>query len=304
MHAHSHGAGHQAAGTERRFLLSLALTGLILVAEIAGGLWTHSLALLSDAGHVALDLLALGMSYGALRLAARPADDRHTYGFHRWQVIAALVNGATLLLVAFGIFREAWSRLREPAEVLAGPMLIVAVVGLIVNLLVAFVLREHDHDDLNVRSAFLHVLGDALSSVGVIVAGVVMLLTGWTLADPLVSVLIGVIILAGSGRVLHEALHILVEGAPAGVTAGEVGRAIGAIAGVSNVHDLHVWTVSPGYVALSAHVVLADQRLAEAQRVQDDLRATLAGQFGIRHTTVQLECADCGQGIATCANGQ
>ncbi len=291
-------------GTERRFILSLALTGLILTAEVAGGLWTHSLALLSDAGHVALDLLALGMSFAALRIAARPADDRHTYGFHRWQVIAALVNGATLLLVAFGIFREAWVRLREPAEVLAGPMLVVAVIGLIVNLLVALVLREHDHDDLNVRSAFLHVLGDALSSVGVIGAGVVMLLTGWTLADPLVSVLIGAIILAGSGRVLREALHILVEGAPAGVTAGEVGRAISAIAGVSNVHDLHVWTVSPGYVALSAHVVLADQRLAEAQRVQDDLRAALVERFNIRHTTVQLECADCGQGIATCANGQ
>ncbi|MCX6029690.1 MAG: cation diffusion facilitator family transporter [Chloroflexi bacterium] len=291
-------------GTERRFILSLALTGLILTAEVAGGLWTHSLALLSDAGHVALDLLALGMSYAALRLAARPADDRHTYGFHRWQVIAALVNGATLFLVSFGIFREAWIRLREPAAVLAGPMLVVAIVGLVVNLLVALVLREHDHDDLNVRSAFLHVLGDALSSVGVIIAGVVMLLTGWTLADPLVSVLIGAIILAGSGRVLREALHILVEGAPAGVTAGEVSRAISAIAGVSNVHDLHVWTVSPGYTALSAHVVLADQRLAEAQRVQDDLRAALAARFGIRHTTVQFECADCGQGIATCANGQ
>lgn len=304
MAVHTYAAGRSTTGTERRFILSLTLTGLILVAEIIGGLWTHSLALLSDAGHIALDLLALGMSYGALRLAARPADDRHTYGFHRWQVIAALVNGATLLLVAFGIFREAWLRLRQPAEVLAGPMLAVAVVGLVVNLLVALVLREHDHDDLNVRSAFLHVLGDALSSVGVIVAGVVMLLTGWTLADPLVSVLIGAIILAGSGRVLREALHIMAEGAPAGVTAGEVARTISAIAGVAGVHDLHVWTVSPGYVTLSAHVVLADQRLTEAQRVQDNLRATLADRFGIRHTTVQLECADCGQGIATCANGQ
>jgi cobalt-zinc-cadmium efflux system protein len=303
LHTHSTNEKNHTIGTERRFVLSLALTSLILVAEVCGGLWTGSLALLSDAGHVALDLLALGLSYAALRVAARPASHRYTYGFHRWQVIAALVNGVTLFLVAFGIFREAWTRLRTPAGVLAGPMLIVAVVGLAVNLGVALVLREHDHADLNVRSAFLHALGDALSSVGVIIAAAIILLTGWTAADPLVSVLIGLIILAGAGRLLREALHILAEGAPAGVTAAEVGRAMNAVRGVSDVHDLHIWTVSPGYVALSAHVVLDDQRLAEAQRVQDDLRQTLAERFSIRHTTVQFECVNCGQGITTCANG-
>jgi cobalt-zinc-cadmium efflux system protein len=295
---------HDSHQLERRFILSLALTGLILVAEVAGGLLTGSLALLSDAAHILLDILALAMSYAALRLAARPPDDRHTYGFHRLQVLAALANGATLALVAFGIFREAWIRFHQPAPVLAGPMLAVAVIGLAVNLAVALVLREHDRHDLNVRSAFLHVLGDALSSVGVIAAGVVILLTGWTLADPLVSVLIGLIILAGSGRVLRESLHILVEGTPAGMTAAQVGQVMGQAPGVSEVHDLHIWTVSPSYAALSAHVVLADQSLAQAQSVQNSLRQLLADRFSITHTTIQFECANCGQGATTCTNGR
>jgi len=288
--------------TERRFVLSLALTGLILVAEVIGGLWTGSLALLSDAAHVFLDVFALGMSYVALRLAALPADDRHTYGYHRLQVLAALGNGATLLLVAFEILREAWERFRNPAPVLVGPMLVVAVVGLIVNLVVAFVLREHDHHDLNVRSAFLHVLGDALASIGVIGAGIVIALTGWTMIDPLVSVLIGAIILAGSGRVLRESVHILVEGMPEGLTATEVAEAMSQVEGVGEVHDLHVWTVSPGYLALSAHVVLADQPLSQSQSVMDGLKQTLAERFGIRHTTIQFECTSCGQGAVMCHN--
>jgi len=256
----------------RRLVFALILTGLILAAEIAGGLWTGSLALLSDAAHVFLDLLALGTSYIALRLATLPPDDRHTYGFHRLQVLAALANGATLLLVALGIFREAWERFSHPTAVLAGPMLIVAVIGLAVNLAVALVLRRHDHHDLNVRSAFLHVLGDALSSAGVIVAGVVILLTGWSWVDPLTGVLIGLIILAGSGRVLREAVHILSEGMPGRLTASQVAEAMRRVAGVREVHDLHVWTITPGYAALSAHVVLTDQALSQTQEVMAGLK--------------------------------
>lgn len=295
---------HDTRPMARRFVWSLILTGLIFVAEVVGGLWTGSLALLSDAAHIFMDILALAMSYAALRVATWPADERHTYGYHRWQVIAALANGATLLVVALGIFREAWHRFQEPTPVLAGPMLVVAVVGLVVNLIVALVLKDHDHHDLNVRSAFLHVLGDALSSVGVILAGAVILFTGWTWVDPLVSALIGAIILLGAGRVLREALHILVEGAPEGMTMAQVQPAIQAIPGVSDVHDLHIWSVSPGYVALSAHVVLADGSFADAQNVQSRIRSLLAERFGIHHTTVQLECAHCGQGIVTCANGR
>jgi len=296
MHNHT-------SSTGQRFVLSLILTGAILLAEVAGGLWTGSLALLADAAHVFLDLFALGLSYIALRLAALPPDDRHTYGFHRLQVLAALANGATLLLVAFEIFREAWERFRSPAPVLAGPMLIVAVVGLVVNLLVALVLRQHDHHDLNVRSAFLHVLGDALASVGVIGAGVVILFTDWTWADPLISVVIGLIILLGSGRVLRDSVHILAEGVPRGLTASQVAERMSQVAGVAEVHDLHVWTVSPGYVALSAHVVLADQALSQAQEVMAGLKRVLADEFGIEHTTIQFECQSCGQGPVVCVNG-
>ena len=296
QHTHHHRIEH-------RLVLSLVLTGLILAAEVVGGLWTGSLALLSDAAHVFLDVFALGMSYVALRLATLPPDDRHTYGFHRLQVLVALANGATLLLVAFEIFREAWERLHHPAPILAGPMLVVANVGLVVNLVVALVLREHDHHDLNVRSAFLHVLGDALASVGVIAAGAIILATGWQWVDPLAGVLIGLIILAGSGQVLRESVHILAEGMPEGITATQVAEAMGQVPEVEEVHDLHVWTVSPGYVALSAHVVLGDQSLSQAQGVMDGLKQVLAGKFDIKHTTIQFECESCAQGAVVCVNG-
>ena len=291
---------HEAHSIQHRFVLSLALTSLILVAEVLGGLWTGSLALLSDAAHVFLDVLAQGMSYMALRLASLPADERHTYGFHRLQVLAALVNGATLLLVALGIWREAWSRFFHPQPVLAGPMLVVAVVGLVANLVVALVLREHDHDDLNVRSAFLHVLGDALASVGVIVAGGIIALTGWAPADPLMSIFIGVIIVLGGGRVLLQSVHILAEGMPEGLTATDVAEAMRRVPGVSAVHHLHVWTVGPGYPAPSAHVVLGDQALQQMAAVLQEIKQVLSGKFGIEHTTIQCECTDCGQGGLAC----
>jgi cobalt-zinc-cadmium efflux system protein len=293
---------HSTNSIETRFILSLALTGIIFLAELIGGVLTRSLSLLSDAAHVFLDAFALGLSYVAIRLAALPPNDRHTYGYHRMRVLAALANGATLLLVAFEIFREAIKRFSNPEPVLAGPMLIVAVIGLVVNVVVALVLRGHDHHhhDLNVQSAFLHVLGDALASVGVIAAGVVIALTGWTVIDPLVSVLIGIIILVGSGNVLRKSIHILVEGVPRGLTASEVAEAMHAVPGVSKVHDLHIWTVGPGYISLSAHVVLNDQSLSEAQSIMDDLKAALKEQFDIQHTTIQFECQSCAQGTIIC----
>ncbi len=288
-------------GIEGRLIVSLALTGLIFVAELIGGLLTGSLALLSDAAHVFLDVFALALSYVAIRLTSLPPDDRHTYGYHRLRVLAALVNGATLLLVVFEIVREAIGRFSNPQPVMAGPMLVVAVVGLVVNVVVAFVLREHDHQDLNVRSAFLHVLGDTLASVGVIVAGVIIVLTGWTAVDPLVSLVIAAIILVGAGNVLRKALHILVEGVPQGLTATEVAEAMNGVTGVSQVHDLHVWTVSPDYVALSAHVVLDDQSLSQAQSIMEDLEAVLTDEFGIEHTTIQVECQSCAEGTIICS---
>ena len=301
---------HQNQTLEKRFLISLTLTALILVAEVVGGLWTGSLALLSDAAHVFLDVFALGLSYIALRLSALPADDRHTYGFHRWEVIAALTNGLTLAAVAVGIFVEAYRRLQAPESVKSLELLVIATAGLIVNLIVAFVLRGHDYEhgghepeDLNVRSAFLHVLGDAVSSVGVIVTALIIWRTGWTLADPLMSVLIGLIIVASSWRVTRASLHILVEGVPEGFRLADVAQAMSSVPGVTDVHDLHVWSLCSGHTALSAHVVIADQNLGQAQGLMDELKRRLRTGFGVEHTTIQFECARCGQGVGICANG-
>ena len=216
------------------------------------------------------------------------------------KVLAAFVNGATLLLVAMEIVREAAGRLANPEPVIAGPMLLVAVIGLIANLLVAMVLGGHDHDDLNARSAFLHVLGDALSSVGVIVAGVVIMMTGWVWVDALASVMIAVIILSGSYRILRDTVHLLNEGAPEGAAVDEVAAALAALPGVSSVHDTHVWSLDPASRILSAHLVVPDQPLAATSRIMADARAMLHDRFRIDHTTIQFECSDCG---TDCASG-
>jgi len=290
-------SSHAHETRQNRFVLAISLTGLIFLAELLGGLWTGSLALLADAAHVFMDAFALGLSYLALRAAVLPANDRHTYGYHRLQILAALTNGITLLLVAFEILREALERWQQPRSIQAGPMLVIAIVGLLINIIVAYVLHEHDRDDVNTRSAFLHVISDTLASVGVIGAGVVILFTGWTWLDPLVSALIGLLIMASAGRLLKETVHILVEGMPDGMTASTVADAMRATPGVGEVHDLHVWTVAPGYVALSAHVLLADQTLSQTANVMTALKHTLRGQFGIEHTTIQFESTACGQGL-------
>lgn len=284
---------------KQKLLLSIALTGLIFIAELVGGLLTSSLALLSDSAHVFMDMFALGISYLAIRAAALPANDRHTYGYHRFQVIAALVNGVSLFVIAIEIFRNAIERFQNPEPVLAGPMLIIALIGLAVNVTVALLLRphgDHDHDDLNVHSAFLHVLGDTLASVGVIVAGIIILLTGQHWVDPLVSLLISVLIIFSSGRLLLKTVHILVEGMPEGMRASDVAEAMQSVDGVVQIHDLHIWTVGPGYIALSAHVVLTDQMLSQSEGVMEELKAMLSSRYHIDHTTIQFECATCGQG--------
>jgi cobalt-zinc-cadmium efflux system protein len=293
---------------EGRFLWALSLTVLVLVAEVAGGLWTHSLALLSDAAHVLMDVVALGLSYVALRLAARDPSDRHSYGLHRAEVLAAVINGGTLLVIAVGIFLEAARRLQEPEPVKSLEMLLIAAAGLAVNLVVMLVLRGHNHahgpgeGDLNVRSAWLHVLGDTLSSIGVIAAGLIMWRTGWMLLDPLISVAIGAVLLVGSGRLLKSGVHILMEGVPEGVDLPEVGRAMGAVPGVQDVHDLHIWSLCPGAVALSAHVTVEGTRWEQAAEIQAHLKEVLRGRFHIEHTTIQLECTQCPQGVVSCVD--
>lgn len=299
---------HQNKIVENRFLLSIVITFVIFVAELTGGLWSGSLALLSDSAHVFLDIFALGLSLLALRLSRLPEDDRHTYGYHRLEVLAALANGLTLAVISIGIFVEAYQRWRQPVAIHSGEMLAIATIGLAANLLVAFVLGrpEHAHTDggeepprrrdLNVESAFLHVLGDAVSSLGVIIAGILIWRTGQYWIDPLVSVLIGILILASSGRVLRGSLHILIEGTPEGISLKRLGASLAAIPGVIGVHDLHVWNICSGTVALSAHVVLSEQANQNSGEALEQVRQVLSRQYGIDHSTVQFECVACGQG--------
>jgi len=297
---------HEDSGLEGRFLWAVSLTFLVLVAEVAGGLWTHSLALLSDAAHVLMDVVALGLSCLALRLAARDPSDRHSYGLHRAEVLAAVINGGTLFAIAVGIFLEAARRIQEPEPVKSLEMLVIAAAGLVANLTVMLVLRghaqEHDHGhnregDLNVRSAWFHVLGDTLSSVGVIATGLVMWRTGWTLLDPLMSVAIGAVLLFGAGRLLKSGIHILMEGVPEGVDLPLVAQAMAAVPGAQEVHDLHIWSLCPGAVALSAHVTMAGGSWSEAASIQTSLKDVLRNRFRIEHTTIQLECTRCRQGV-------
>ena len=294
---------HANTRLEQRFLIALAISALIFVAELVGGWWTGSLALLSDSAHVFLDFFALALSYIAMRASALPADERHTYGWHRLEVFAALANGVTLLGITVAILYEAWERLQNPTPIHSAEMLTIAVIGFIANLATARLLDEHHHDDLNVRSAFLHVLGDALASVGVIIGGIVMMLTGWYIVDPLISVLIGIIILAGSWRVLRSSLHILFEGTPEGIAVRDVAQAMAQVAGVQEVHDLHLWSICSGYPALSAHVLVANAAYETTIAQMAALKQTLAEKFNIQHTTIQFETTNCGQGTVVCRNG-
>lgn len=300
---------HPRPAVERRFILAIVLTALILIAEVVGGIWTGSLALLSDAGHVATDILALGLSFVALRLSALPPDNRHTYGYHRLEVLAALINGVTLGAIAVGIFREAYLRWQTPEPIKSTEMLVIAVIGLLVNLLVIAILGGHHHDadghrhaptDVNLQSAFLHVVGDAVSSVGVIVAAGIIRATSWYWVDPLVSVLIAVIILLSAWRVLRPTLRLLMEGVPERLDLAQIGATLAEPAVVRGVHDLHVWSLCAGHVALSAHLVVDDQPLGDTAALMSGLKHRLREQFGIEHTTIQIECEACGQGHASC----
>ncbi|HXV19577.1 MAG TPA: cation diffusion facilitator family transporter [Desulfuromonadales bacterium] len=277
----------------RGFRFAIVLTAVTLVAEVAGGFWTNSLALLSDAAHVFMDLFALVLSLSAIVLANFPATDRRTYGWHRAEIFASLINGATLLVIAAGILFEAWERFFHPEAVKSKEMFIIATVGLVMNLVAASRLHSHSHDDLNVRSAFLHVIGDAIASVGVIAGGVIMLFTGWYVVDALISAGIALVIAWGSVRILREAGHILLEGVPPHVRLDELVAKLRAVAGVNDIHHLHVWSICSHITALSAHIdILPDYRLRQGEII-GEIEQMLDHDYHITHTTLQGECSRC-----------
>ena len=280
----------------RRLIFAISLTAITLVAEVIGGIWSNSLALLSDAGHVFLDLFALLLSLGAIKLAAQPSSERHSYGLHRAEVLASLINGLTVFVLALGILYEGSKRLISPEEVKTIPMLVIAVLGLIANLLAAKGLHGHSHDDLNVRSAFLHVLGDAAASVGVIAGAILMRYTGWYQADPLISIAIGLLILVGAGRLLREAVHILMEGVPRGLSVDQVADRMRGIDGVLDVHHLNLWAVCSHILALSAHVEIEPAYDGQRSQLLHRIEHELQHSFHITHTTIQVDCSTCNGG--------
>ncbi|HUU57388.1 MAG TPA: cation diffusion facilitator family transporter [bacterium] len=277
----------------KRLAVAVALTAVILVGEIIGGIWAGSLALLSDAAHVFMDVFALSLSLGALLLARLPADDKRTYGWHRAEVFAALINGLTLFAVAAFIFVEGVGRLIEPTPIKGVGLLIIAAVGLVANAAVALLLRRHIGSDINLRGAFLHVIGDALASAAVVVGAVVVIVTGWYVVDAVLALAIGALLVWGAGRVVRDAVRILLEGTPPGVKPRDVAGALADLDGVTSVHDLHVWALCSHITNLSAHLVVCGGLSDDVRRAAEE---TLATRFRIRHTTLQLEEESCSPG--------
>lgn len=279
---------------ENRLVITLSITLAILIAELVGGIISNSLALLSDAGHVFTDAFALGLSLVAARISRKPQDSRATYGYHRVALLAAAINGLSLVGIAGFIFYESYERFMDPPEINLALMMPVAIGGLLANILMVWILGhgEHGRMDLNIKSAWLHVLGDTLSSVGVIVSGVVIYFTGWRLADPVAGLMIGVIIIIGGTRVLRESMHILLDLAPARYDVEQIAGDIEKMEGVRSVHDVHLRSLSHRRFSFSAHVCVEDMLLSEAGHLRGEIEKHLHG-IGIGHVLIQLESKEC-----------
>jgi len=294
-HAHGHSHGHThgqvygagAAASTRALKWSLALTAVILVAEAVGGWLSNSLALLADAGHVLTDAGALGLSLFVAWLARQPGSGAKTFGYLRWEILAALINGATLLLISVWIVIEAISRFKAPEPVSGGLMMGIAILGFVVNGVAVWLLHGVREGSLNVRGAYLHVLGDMLASGGTVVAAVIIRFSGWYGADPIASLVTTLLIVAGSWRLVRESVDVLLESAPPHIALDAVRMKLESIPNVESVHDLHVWTVTSGMVAMSAHAIVRDAGCHQGVLEQAH---DLLVEMGIQHVTVQLEC--------------
>jgi cobalt-zinc-cadmium efflux system protein len=294
-HAHSHGDHgahhHEAAnGADARSVrglrIALGLTSLFLVAEVIGGYLSNSLALVADAGHMLTDVGALGLSLFVAWFSQRPETPEKTYGYLRWEILAAFLNGATLLLISAWIVIESIARLRRPEALASGLMLVVAAAGLVVNLISAWLLRPTHGSSLNLRGAYLHVLGDLLGSVATVAAALIIRFTGWLVADPIASLLMTALIMRGAWSLVRESVDVLLESTPSHISAGAVRAQLQAIPGIESVHDLHVWTVNSGVIAMSAHAIVREP--SRHQHVLEHIHDAMQ-LFGIQHVTIQLE---------------
>ena len=294
MAAHTHSRQPSSSFTQP-LLLAMGITAAFTVIELVGGFLSGSLALMSDAGHMFTDTVALALSLVAVRIAYRPPTQSQTYGFIRAEILAALANGAILIVITIVILYEAILRIIHPPEIEAPLMLAVAVAGLAANAAGAFILHDKSKSSLNVRGAFLHMLSDLLSSVAVIVAALLILFFDLKISDPVLSMLIGGIILWGSWKLVTQSTQILLESVPASIKLDDVRQGIMTMKGVVEVHDLHVWTLSSGLYALSAHLVVEDRLLSSCSSVVAECEEMLARRFSISHTTFQLECQTCGE---------
>ena len=302
MHS-GHEEHHTARRTQdrQRLRLVFALVTAYMIAEGLGGWWTNSLALLADAGHMLTDVAALSLSLFAVRFASRRATPRKTYGFHRVEILAALLNGVFLVLVALYIFYEAYHRVLNPPAVKANWMLVVAIVGLLANMTSAYILFGKHHESLNVRGAFFHVLSDAIGSVGAILASIAILVSGYQIADPSISVLVAVLILWSSWILIRDAVDILLEGTPSHINIVNLREQLGRVAGVESVHDLHVWTLTSGMLAMSCHVVAQDDGLSRTELLTR-VNGIARQRFHIDHTTIQIEEPNIPQDIVESCN--
>jgi cobalt-zinc-cadmium efflux system protein len=286
---HSHNHTHGMA--KKTLRLAFFLTIIILITELVGGFFANSLALFSDAGHVVTDVFALGLAWFAAVQAERPANARKTFGYHRVGILAALVNAVTLIIIAIVITWEAIQRFQHPESVQPFIMFISAGIGIAVNLYIGFGLQKEGHN-LNVRAATLHVFGDVVASIGVIVAGVIILLTGWTAADPLLSIAIAVLIAVGAWSILKETTDILLEAVPRDISLSDLVDDMKSVKGVKDVHDLHVWSIASGMYALSCHVLINDLPTSGSSTILQSLTTMLNEEHHIGHATIQFECSD------------
>ncbi len=288
-----HGHSHVGRISPRRLVLAIIISAGIMVAELIAGLIANSLALLSDAGHAFTDVLALSLSWYGIRQASRPADARMTYGYHRIGIMVALINAALIALIAIVILYEAYHRLRDPREVDSLIMFATASAGLLANMVVIFWLRAQARHSLNIRSAFFHAAGDALASVGVITGGLIIFFTDAFWLDPVISLIIVVIILAAAWHIAREAIDVMLEATPKHLDLDELVKTILNLSRAQNVHDLHVWSLTPQLHALSCHLLVDDALLSQHSQVLMDLQDNLMKRYNICHMTVQLECAGC-----------